>query len=73
MNMPLMNGWEFARALRERDLQRVPILVLTAAHDARRCAEEIGAAGFIGKPFDLDTLVAAVAYHLARARGDVLV
>ncbi len=64
MKMPIMDGWEFAREFRTRyDLQS-PIVVLTAAADARRCAEEIGAAGWIGKPFDLDTLVGAVGRYI---------
>ena len=61
MNMPRVNGWEFARLYRESDLPRAPIVVLTAAQDvAQRCAD-VRADGCIGKPFDLDELLAAVA------------
>ncbi len=60
MRMPGMNGWEVAQHLRERGIA-VPILVMTAAQDARLWAEQIGAAGFLAKPFDLDDLLAAVA------------
>ncbi len=67
MKMPVMDGWEFAREFRARYGSNVPIVVLTAAEDARRRAEEIGAVGWIGKPFDLDTLVAVVDRHV---RGD---
>jgi CheY-like chemotaxis protein len=66
MNMPVMNGHELARELRARS-SVVPIVVFTAAHDAQRSAEEIGAAGFIGKPFDVTDLVAAVEHHLAQS------
>jgi CheY-like chemotaxis protein len=59
MRMPVLNGWEVARALRERDLA-LPILVMTAARDAREWAEQIGAAGYLAKPFDLDDLLDAV-------------
>jgi CheY-like chemotaxis protein len=59
MRMPGMNGWEVAQHLRERGIA-VPILVMTAAQDARLWAEQIGAAGFLSKPFDLDDLLAAV-------------
>lgn len=60
MKMPIMDGWEFAREFRTKyDLQS-PIVVMTAAADARQCTEEIGAVGWIGKPFDLDMLVGAV-------------
>lgn len=59
MRMPAMNGWEFARALRERCL-RLPMLVMTAALDGRRWADEIGAAGCVTKPFDQHELLAEV-------------
>jgi CheY-like chemotaxis protein len=64
MNMPVMNGWELARQMRARELWRVPVVVFTAAHDAQRSADEIGAAGFLGKPFDLQDLVATVERYL---------
>src|SRR5919108_678512 len=60
MRMPVMDGWGFARALRERGV-RLPIVVMTAAQDARRWADEIGAAGYLPKPFDLEHLLAVVA------------
>jgi two-component system, chemotaxis family, chemotaxis protein CheY len=59
MRMPVLDGWEFARILKERKLL-VPVLVMTAARDARRWAQEIGAQGYVAKPFHLLDLVAAV-------------
>ena len=59
MRMPGMDGWDFATALRERDLE-LPVVVMTAAADARRWAEEIGASGFVPKPFAVSELIAAV-------------
>jgi two-component system, chemotaxis family, chemotaxis protein CheY len=59
MRMPLLDGWGFARALQTRGIQ-VPILVMTAAQDARRWAHEIDAQGYIAKPFDLLDLLDAV-------------
>ena len=56
MRMPILDGWGFARALRERGI-RLPILVMTAAQNARLWAEEIGADGYVSKPFDLDHLL----------------
>jgi CheY-like chemotaxis protein len=60
MRMPQLDGWGFARAVRERGLA-LPILVMTAAENARRWAEEIGADGYVAKPFELDELLQAVA------------
>jgi DNA-binding response OmpR family regulator len=64
MKMPVMNGWEFARELQATYEICPPIVVLTAAEDARKRAMEVGAAAWIGKPFDLDALVAVVAKHV---------
>lgn len=59
MRMPVVDGWEFARMLRERGIA-LPIIVMTAAQDARRWAQEIGATGYLAKPFDLTDLVDTV-------------
>jgi two-component system chemotaxis response regulator CheY len=62
MRMPVLDGWGFARVLRERGV-RVPIIVMTAAQDAGRWAREIGAQGYIAKPFDLGDLLSQVEQH----------
>jgi two-component system chemotaxis response regulator CheY len=59
MRMPVLDGWGFARALRERGM-KLPILVMTAAQSARRWSEEIGAEGYLAKPFELFDLLDAV-------------
>lgn len=59
MRMPILDGWEFARIVKERGL-KVPILVMTAAQDAKRWAQEIDADGYVAKPFHLTDLIAAV-------------
>lgn len=59
MRMPLMDGWAFTQELRARGL-RVPIIVLTAAQNAKRWADEIGAQAYLAKPFDLNDLLALV-------------
>ena len=63
MRMPVMDGWEFARAYRGLPCPHVPIIVLTAARDAGQRAAEINAEGFLGKPFDLNELLVLVAKH----------
>lgn len=64
MRMPVMNGWEFAREFRARYATGCPIVVITAAENARARAEEIGADGWLAKPFDLDDVLRSVARHL---------
>lgn len=59
MNMPVMNGWAFAGQMVESGYN-IPIIVMTAATDAFRCATEIGARGYLGKPFDIIELLEAV-------------
>jgi DNA-binding response OmpR family regulator len=58
MNMPVMDGWEFCQQLRraDADLDTIPIIVMTAARDAAARSNEVGAQGYLGKPFDLDHL-----------------
>ncbi len=64
MRMPVMNGWEFAREFRARHGRGCPIVVVTAAENARRRAEEIGADAWLAKPFDLDDVLALVTRFL---------
>jgi CheY-like chemotaxis protein len=59
MRMPILDGWEFARALKERGIA-LPIVVMTAAQDARRWALEIGATAYLAKPFELLELLDTV-------------
>lgn len=59
MRMPIMDGWEVARSIRERGI-KVPIVVMTAAESAKRWAEEVGAEGYLAKPFGLDELLDTV-------------
>jgi CheY-like chemotaxis protein len=64
MKMPVMNGWEFARVFREKYDHRAPIVVLTASEEAAQSAKEVEAAAWMGKPFDIDALVALVEHHM---------
>ena len=60
MRMPVMDGWAFASAYREQFRLRAPVIVMTAARDARTWADQIGADGVLPKPFDLADLSALV-------------
>jgi CheY-like chemotaxis protein len=65
MRMPVLDGWGFAREFRAAG-KHSPIVVMTAAENARRWAEEIGADGYLSKPFEMDALIAAVERHATR-------
>jgi DNA-binding response OmpR family regulator len=64
MRMPRMNGWEFAEEFRARWDRSCPIVVVTAAENARLRAEEIGADGWLEKPFELEDVLRAVERYL---------
>jgi CheY-like chemotaxis protein len=68
MRMPIVDGWTFARELKARGLS-IPTIVMTAAQDARRWAEEVEARGYLAKPFQLADLLAAVESILGTNRG----
>ena len=63
MRMPVLDGWAFARRYRARPGPHAPIICVTAAADAAAVAArgtQIGAVASLGKPFDLDELLALV-------------
>lgn len=67
MKMPVMNGWEFAAEFHRKYDRRAPIIVVTAAENAEKRADEIGATGWISKPFDVSQLVKIVRRHVREA------
>ena len=60
MRMPVMDGWQFARAYRQLPGPHAPIIVVTAAQHAARWAAEVKADGYVAKPFDLPHLLDVV-------------
>ncbi len=67
--LPRMNGFEVLKAAKaDAALQRIPIIVLTAKGQAqdRRMVEEIGAEGFMTKPFSNREIVERVRELAAR-------
>ncbi len=67
--MPVMNGWEFAAAVREDDiLATIPIVVVTAfAHEVQR--RTIGEREVVCKPIDLDLLLRLVTRYCGSPGG----
>ena len=66
MKMPVMSGREFVDEYRRAQPSPAPIVVVTAADDAQARAAEVGASGWIAKPFDPDALVENVMKLLRR-------
>ncbi|MFY3382756.1 response regulator [Paracidovorax sp. MALMAid1276] len=66
--MPGMNGAEFIVAARAL-YPHIPVLVATGYADMAEVERLVGAQSILKKPFDLETLNAAVGAELARQRG----
>ncbi|MBX5481300.1 MAG: response regulator transcription factor [Myxococcaceae bacterium] len=67
--MPVMDGYEFARRMKslQNPSSRIPILVLSADRNVSAKAKDIGAAGFLAKPFELGDLLGMVKQTLESA------
>ena len=60
INMPVMDGIEFLRVVREDDaLSRIPVIVLTSDRDAELDTLRMGALDFIAKPYDMPEIILA--------------
>jgi urea transport system substrate-binding protein len=66
MRMPVMNGWQFVPVFREQYGRCSPIVVCTAAADAHQIAAEVEADGWLGKPFEMEDLLAAVRRQIGK-------
>jgi two-component system chemotaxis response regulator CheY len=65
MRMPVLDGWAFAQIYLAQPGPHAPIIVCTAARDAAATAEEIQAAAYLAKPFDVGDLLTCVARYTA--------
>ena len=57
LRLPVMDGTEFACRYGRTPGPHAPIVVVTAAADGIWTASQLGAAGMLTKPFDLDDLL----------------
>lgn len=63
--LPVLDGMSATRVLKSDPMtQSVPVIAISAGTSLRLHAERLPADGVVGKPFDLDTLLAAVTVHL---------
>jgi CheY-like chemotaxis protein len=75
--MPVMDGWEFIRQYRsEVPGAPAPVVIMSAARDASAAAGQLGAEGFLSKPFEIETILDIVgrvarepATHMAAIRA----
>lgn len=67
VEMPMINGTEKVRLLKDRDKSRaIPTLLMSAKEPAEMAvlASESGAEGYLCKPFDRDGLLEAISRYL---------
>ncbi|MCL5962323.1 MAG: response regulator, partial [Chloroflexi bacterium] len=63
--MPVMDGVRCCRELRKNpETSKIPVVVMSAGANLSKTAKEIGANGFIAKPFSIDDLIAILQRQL---------
>lgn len=65
--MPIMNGYELCKAIKENiSISHIPVILLTARNDeqSQLYGYKIGADAYLGKPFEIDTLVKIIQNRL---------
>lgn len=66
LEMPIMHGYELLAEMKRRStLKNIPVVVITSRSGAQHQdkAINLGAAGYLVKPFDEDALLAAIREH----------
>ena len=65
--MPIMDGFSFMEACHSEQLcDNVPIVVISAAHDALKQLQEVPIHACIAKPFDMDELIRTISRFAGR-------
>jgi CheY-like chemotaxis protein len=70
MRMPVMDGWAFAQAYQQQEGRQAALIVFTAAPNAPQRAAEVGADGYLAKPFKVPDLLTCIAEHLTEDSTD---
>lgn len=63
MRMPVLDGWGFMQEYRAWS-DRVPVVVMSAAHNVQVWCDEVGADDCIPKPFDIAEVLSVVERHI---------
>ena len=66
--MPVMDGWEVAERLHaDRELSKIPVVVVSAFFPETPDAAEFGAVACLPKPLEIDELLDVVEHHCGQA------
>ncbi len=69
--MPVMDGFELIRRLREDPMRkRIPVIVMTSEKEAEVKSIRLGAADFIAKPYDMPEVILARCERIIRMSED---
>lgn len=68
INMPYTKGLELIRHINTKMDKKIPVIVVTGITniETKRHAEELGASGYLTKPFDLNVIVDMVNSHFEK-------
>ena len=72
INMPVMNGLETCKAMREdKNMQEIPVIFLTALNDAENIVEGFDAGGqdYVTKPFNSKEVLSRIKTHIDLKRS----
>lgn len=62
--MPGIDGKEITKLIKgTEDGKQIPVIIVSALNDAEKISQEIGADGFLPKPFELNHLLELVEKH----------
>jgi CheY-like chemotaxis protein len=62
-----MDGLDICRFLKKQfSTSDIPVIIISATVDIHQLAKAAGADAFIEKPFDIKTLLATIAEHIAK-------
>jgi CheY-like chemotaxis protein len=64
LTMPIMDGWSFVGQYRRNGRADARIVLLTGNPQAPKIAKNLGADGYLSKPFEIDDLIGVVTREL---------
>jgi DNA-binding response OmpR family regulator len=64
---PAAEGFSFIDCYRKRYPNQAPVIVFTTCPQVEKVAKQLGADGYLAKPFDLDELILAVTSHMSHS------
>jgi CheY-like chemotaxis protein len=65
LTMPIMDGWSFVSQYRRSGKPSARIVLLTGHPNGREISQNLGADGYVGKPFELPALLRALERNVA--------